>query len=621
MAKKLSLLGVVILLLLLLVGNVSAAWIGLNAQAQVARGVEIQDIEDLSGLEVDFGGSQNSLLLKLKGDETQTLTFALDRLSEPYDYELYDYDRGRHALFFYYQAEFPANLAYSLSGGESRPSTCEIEPLIYINPGLLEQKPSLNGYRQIWRNYDLGGQSLTAQIKIPLLNAATTQIRDDCFLLETEITFQSSRKPLFSLAGSKNFDNSCAGLEIYGRGGDNLEAVSQRWICYDDAGLTGEARDQFAQIDTPPFDRSYVFIEHRDEKCGSRLLVDADDIDSGELELSAEWQDFHDECKKGQYNEDEDSKKIVSLEVANGSALIHITPGEEEPGVTTPSQATNNGQNGVNQADIGLQQGAPLTNNASDTCEFHLTGVVVGWLLCWVFNGISGVLNFIESFIGGYLTLEPEDYKERFQSGENATYKDVWRAFRDFMTLAVVGTALFMVISTALDIGFFKNYTVKKYMPRLVAGTILIQFSWTLGDFAIQATNQMGDLLKALMFSAVPEAINFGLNNILDGGGITVLLVSSGGVVAAYFWLGLLSIGLTAAGAFFFGFLFLVARKFLIIFLLILSPLGLALWILPGNDKAWRFYAKTFLYLLLFYPVIVMVISAGKIFAYLILLP
>ena len=116
------------------------------------------------------------------------------------------------------------------------------------------------------------------------------------------------------------------------------------------------------------------------------------------------------------------------------------------------------------------------------------------------------------------------------------------------MTLAVVGTALFMVISTALDIGFFKNYTVKKYMPRLVAGTILIQFSWTLGDFAIQATNQMGDLLKALMFSAVPEAINFGLNNILDGGGITVLLVSSGGVVAAYFWLGLLSIGLTAAG-------------------------------------------------------------------------
>lgn len=262
--------------------------------------------------------------------------------------------------------------------------------------------------------------------------------------------------------------------------------------------------------------------------------------------------------------------------------------------------------------------------NVEDTCEFRISGLGGGWIICWVLNGLSEGINNIESVIDDFLVVERSDYHGDITTDDQTqsfTYRDAWRNIRNFMTFAVVGTALFMVISTALDFGPFSNYTVKKYLPRLVIGTILIQLSWPLGDFMIQAFNQVGDVLRALLFSSFPGAVDHSLDDIFDGGGLTTMLGGAGVAAGFYFgWATLLPIAFTALMMFLFGFLFLVAREYIIILLLILSPLGLALWVLPGNDRAWNFYFKTFFYLLLIYPIIVLIITAGKIFSYLILL-
>ena len=266
----------------------------------------------------------------------------------------------------------------------------------------------------------------------------------------------------------------------------------------------------------------------------------------------------------------------------------------------------------------------PFGNNAiqaSPTCEANISGVGFGWVICWALNGISEGLEATEGFVESHLTLEPKDYHEEFQinNKENFTYKDAWSNVRTYMTFTVIGTALFMIISTALDFGFFSNYTVKKYLPRLIVGTILIQFSWALGDLLIQLTNQIGGFMQSLLYAAVPGAVDHGLEDIFGNGGFSTLLAGGAGV-AALTWVLLLPVGFTGLVFFFLGFLFLVARKYLLIMLLILTPLGLALWVLPGSDKIWKTYSKTFTYLLIFYPVVVTVIAAGKIFSYLILL-
>ena len=584
-------------------------------QVRASDAVGLGDIEGLNSLDLRFGASQNSLVLTLGDTSSSTIIFGLNGVTPTSS-------RTRGGLAgvaasFEYRTDLPTNIAYNLSRGESRPSFCSEQPRISLSFDPAAAPSTVNGYSQLWRTLSLSGRSLNATIWLPLLNSATS-LQDDCLLLEAALSFNAGSVPLFTLTGDQSFEESCAGLQIYGRGGDDLEKAKTRWICYDDADLVDETRDKFAQIDSPPFARSYIFIEIREDKCGSRLLVDADQVDEGLDELTGQWQDFHDDCKKGQYDEDKSAKKVVTLALANGSDLVRRTEAGGDETILIPAVEGD----GVNNADTGLLQGAPLAGSSTGgTCEFNLGGLGFGWIFCWIFKGISESLYFVEERIEGYLTLEEGDYKQQFATGGGEfTFKDAWRNVRNLMTFAIVATALFMVISTALDVGVFKNYTVKKYLPRLVAGSILIQFSWALGDLLIQATNLSGDLLEALLFAALPEARGFGLNDILDGGFYTFVAGAGAGLYLRRYWMMLLGVGVTALGAFLVGFLFLVARKYLIIFCLILAPLGLALWILPGNDKAWRFYAKSFLYLLLFYPIIKLTISTGRIFAYLILL-
>ena len=269
-----------------------------------------------------------------------------------------------------------------------------------------------------------------------------------------------------------------------------------------------------------------------------------------------------------------------------------------------------------------------------DSCEFSLSGAFT-WALCSVFDLITVGLTGLEELIvgkdcedeacdnrGGLIRVDSSDYNRVFKdsNGQDLSYKNAWAGVRNLMTFAVVGTALFMVISTTLDFGVFSNYTVKKYLPRLVVGTILIQLSWVLGDLFIYFVNSMGDLLSAVIYEAFPEAAEFRLSKIVDTSNWFEQLVIAGGAGLAGYAalvvllpiLGTLGLGLLA------GWLFLELRQYIIILLLVLSPLGLAFWILPGNDRAWRFYSKSFFYLILLYPIIVLIITSAKIFSYLI---
>src|SRR5262249_41408217 len=51
------------------------------------------------------------------------------------------------------------------------------------------------------------------------------------------------------------------------------------------------------------------------------------------------------------------------------------------------------------------------------------------------------------------------------------------------------------------------------------------------------------------------------------------------------------------------------------IFCVILAPLALVAWILPGTKKYWDIWQETFSKLLLMFPIVVAVLAAGRIFA------
>ena len=598
--------------------------------------VGLENIEDLDVLDLDFGATQNSLILNLDGSSGQNrIDFTLTEVFEKTT-------RGRSTatteVELKYIADFQPNLAFNLREPQTSSSTTRnsrnpnrSSSPVYSLPSFCEQQSTIrltsektnhgnsNGYDQDWKNFNLHNKQLQAHLIIPIFNASTESVSDDCFILEEQLSFKNSEnKPLFALIGNNFSLDTCSGLKIHGRGGDDLEKTGVEWFCRDDVSSEGEERDKFSVVESPPFDSYYIFIENRTDSddCGGRILIDKSNFSAGETILEGQWQDWHNDCRDGQFDQGKDQKRITPIIVFNTFRL----PSDSDNDAVSGDGVS--GENVFTAGDTGVS-GDP-SKSLENSCELQWSGFGFGWIVCWIAKAVSDALNWIESkILEDFLAIKRSDYTQEFEGGLGKfTYKDAWRNIRNIVTLAIVGTALFMVLSTALDFGFFSNYTVKKYLPRLVIGTILIQFSWVLGDILIQATNQIGDLAGALLFAGFPGAEDHGLDKIFGEGGFISLFTGIAGGAAAYS-IGLtffLPIGVSALSMFFFGFLFLFARKYIIILLLILAPLGLAFWILPGNDKAWNFYVKTFLYLLLFYPLVVISISAGKIFSYLILL-
>ncbi len=276
----------------------------------------------------------------------------------------------------------------------------------------------------------------------------------------------------------------------------------------------------------------------------------------------------------------------------------------------------NDGLGGVS----GLANGAGVPS-----CETEIPGDLA-WIGCSALRLADNTLQAFDETIDGLLKVESEEYS-------NPGYRSAWNNIRYLATISVVVTAMFMVISTALDFGFFSNYTVKKYIPRLVIGTIAIQLSWVIAGLSSDLVNELGDGIKLLLASPFGSgnidsfslANIFGANRVdvfgfgtIGGGDVgSAAAISGVGIVGSLGLFGALSVAYSGLIFLIIAYVFLVLRQIIIIALIVMSPIGVAFWILPGNDNAWNAYRKTFFGLLMLYPILVAMITIGKIFAYL----
>lgn len=170
------------------------------------------------------------------------------------------------------------------------------------------------------------------------------------------------------------------------------------------------------------------------------------------------------------------------------------------------------------------------------------------------------------------------------------------------------------------------DYTVKKAVPKLVIAVILVNLSWVICQAAITTTNILGDGIGDLIRSvAIPDATNSDFPTFtnmselgsnfewqtligagLVGGGIALF---TGGVFAA------LGAIISALAALVLGFLVLMFRRFFIATLVILSPLALVCWAIPGLDKWAKRWWDLFIKLLLMFPFVMAMFGVSDVLA------
>lgn len=153
-------------------------------------------------------------------------------------------------------------------------------------------------------------------------------------------------------------------------------------------------------------------------------------------------------------------------------------------------------------------------------------------------------------------------------------------------------------------------YTLRKIAPRILLAVIGINLSIYLCIAAIDVTNIIGDGVGALIMEPfdTDKLINHVKGDVSNTIGMGVLAAI--GVIGGAVWAALAGIGsiftILGIGALL-GFVILLVlafRQALLILLTILSPVAIALFILPGTEKYFRQWWDLFVKALLVYPIV-----------------
>ncbi len=277
----------------------------------------------------------------------------------------------------------------------------------------------------------------------------------------------------------------------------------------------------------------------------------------------------------------------------------------------------------------------PAATTGPPSCESNFDSPFA-FVICPVLRLIDSAAGSFNSFI---------DQQLFFCTGQSSTsgascpkgttnnltdpVKNGWSIFRIIATALLIIIMLVAVISQALGGQIFDAYAIRKILPKLVIAVIAIQLSWYIFKFFIDLTNDVGQGIQSLMFAPFGGQTNMALDklvghgvNLAGGGaagastiGFFAILAALGGAFIASIP-GLLLLGLYVLLALFVAFVTLILRKILIILLVILSPLALIAWILPGTNSYWKLWSDNFRRVLLMFPLIMALIAAGRIFAY-----
>jgi hypothetical protein len=290
-------------------------------------------------------------------------------------------------------------------------------------------------------------------------------------------------------------------------------------------------------------------------------------------------------------------------------------------GSYTGTGFTNDGQtlNLTNtRATAGTVPTPPTTDpdaeqTAQDTCAID----GVGWLICPLAAFFAKVNDGAYVVVQQLLIFEiPNAFSTN--PTENPIY-GVWSTLRNLANILFVIAFFAVIFSQATSVGI-SAYGIRKMLPRIIVSAILVNLSYYLCIFAIDISNIIGAGFTGLIQAAAPAAIGAAAdNNPWEEAGSAILAFQVAGAAAAgaaaiaVFFTGFFfALAVTAFLAIFFTLVILMVRHALLILLIILSPLAFVAYILPNTESIFDKWRKTFISLLVMYPLIALLFAGTK---------
>ena len=276
-----------------------------------------------------------------------------------------------------------------------------------------------------------------------------------------------------------------------------------------------------------------------------------------------------------------------------GAAYCKTYTGEKE------REACEKGQNAKIETAAEEEEGGEPKNSCG------IDGGL-GWLICPVMTFVANINDAAYGAISGFLDIKPAI----LSSGDNSGAKQGWDFFRNIANAIFAVIFLWIIFSQISNVGV-SNYGIKKILPRLIIGALLVNLSYYLCQIFVDLSNILGHTLKDALEAGAGD---IGTTSEAAGWGsvIAAAIVGVGGVAA----FAALAIGIPTLAAGFLAimtvFIILVVRQAGIILLISMSPIAFAAWLLPNTEDLFKKWMKMFRGLLLVFPIISLLYGAGK---------
>ena len=254
--------------------------------------------------------------------------------------------------------------------------------------------------------------------------------------------------------------------------------------------------------------------------------------------------------------------------------------------------------------DVNTSGSAATEESKADEAKNSCGLAESGWFICPVMTLMGGIADQAYNTISMFLDISPKIFSDDSSTGGA---KQAWSFFRDIANVIFVLLFLWVIFSQVSSIGI-SNYGIKKILPKLIVGAILINLSFYLCQLAIDLSNILGYSLKEIIESAASQigggTVDWSaivLSGLAAVGTAIFAFLAIGGPVLLSTLLVLLVILVT-----------LIVRQAVIILLVAISPVAFAAWLLPNTEGLFKKWVSTFRGLLVIFPVISLLYGAGK---------
>ncbi|MBR5669810.1 MFS transporter [Candidatus Saccharibacteria bacterium] len=250
----------------------------------------------------------------------------------------------------------------------------------------------------------------------------------------------------------------------------------------------------------------------------------------------------------------------------------------------------------------------------------------LGWVVCPIIDGVADfIIDKYERWVEPALQINTKLF-----GGEGSETYEVWNVFRNIANIAFAIVFLIIIFSQLTGVGI-DNYGIKKILPKLIIGAILINLSYIICQLAIDLANILGYGVAGI-FKGIASEIQIPETLTIDGvsastqpngwdagGGLTLVVI---GIVAAISALAVLSQGTAiiipilmavvgVAISLFTLIAILAMRQAAAVLLVVASPLAFVAYMLPNTKKLFDKWFTVFKGLLIAFPACSALIYGG----------